>query len=329
MRTTCILFFVLSLSASAYAQTDAVEQVERRVVTVATPAGRQNMIVTRPVGAASRLPAILYLPWMDCASLAIPAEKRHGVQQIMKFLIERSGWVVGRIEKPGIGGSDGVCADTDFDAELAGYRAAFAALAADEWSAPGGLVVAGLSFSGGIAPLVADGRPVRGYLAMSTWVRTWFERLIEFERRRMFEAKTPPAELARRMRLYSELYAAYLNERLTPAQVTARRPALAAVWEGSGTHQYGRPASFFHQLQALNLEDAWSRVSAPTLVIWGDRDLAMHRIDHERLVSLVNGNRPGAATLKVVEGAGHDLAAGGVVPGAVFETITQWLKMLS
>lgn len=325
MRRLALTVLASMLSVPAYAQIDAVENVERRVVAVTAPAGTQRLIVTRPKGAATRLPAILYVPWMDCASLAIPAEKLHGAQQIMKFLVERSGWVVGRIEKPGVGGSDGNCPDTDFDTELAGYRAAFAALSGDEWTAPGGIVVAALSFSGGVAPLIADGRPVRGYLVMSTWVRTWFERLIEFERRRMTEAKTPPADLASRMRLYAELYAAYLNEQLTPAQVIARRPPLGAVWEGSGTHQYGRPAAFFHQLQSLNLEDVWSRVSAPTLAIWGDRDLAMHRADHERIVALVNANRAGAATLRVVEGAGHDLSVSRVVPPDVLDGMARWL----
>ena len=127
----------------------------------------------------------------------------------------------------------------------------------------------------------------------------------------------------------TELYATYLNQDLTPGDVIARRPALASVWEGSGTHQYGRAARFFQQLQALNLEQAWSRVAVPTLVMWGDQDIAMHRIDHERIVALVNRNKPGLATLKIVSNAGHDLAVAGQVPDDVFQVIEAWLTTVA
>ena len=326
----CVAGIVFGLSVSASAQPDAVEHVDRRVVDVTSRTGLvQKLIVTRPTGSTGRLPAILFVPWMDCDSLAIPEGRKHGAQLILEFLVEQSGFVIGRIEKPGVGGSGGVCADIDFETELAGYQAGFERLASDDWVAPGGLVVAAQSFSGGVVPLIAQGRAVRGYFVMSTWVRTWFERLLEFERVRMMRAGVEPATLAQRLRQYSELYAIYLNQQITPGEVIARRPQLAAVWEGSGTHQYGRAARFFHQLQALNLEDAWSRVAAPTLVMWGDQDIAMHRVDHERIVELVNRNTPGAATLKVVANAGHDLAVAKQVPGDVFDAIRSWLRAIA
>jgi pimeloyl-ACP methyl ester carboxylesterase len=324
------LGMLLASAASASAEPDAVQGVERQVVDVTSRAElTQKMIITRPQGATRALPAILFIPWMDCDSLAIPEAKRHGAQIILKFLVEQPGWVVGRIEKPGVGGSQGVCADTDFETELAGYQAAFGRLASNAWVAPGGIVVAAQSFSGGVVPLIAQGRPVRGYLVMSSWARTWFERLLEFERLRLVGEGTDPALLAQRMRQYSQLYATYLNERLTPGEVIARHPALTAVWDGSGTHQYGRPAQFFHQLQALNLEHAWSQVSVPTLVMWGDKDIAMHRIDHERIVSLVNANKPGAALLKIVADGGHDLAVNGQVPRDVLDAIAGWLGRIA
>src|SRR5687768_10120319 len=121
---------------------DAVRNVERKQLDVVSPAGvNQKLLVTRPNGATARLPAILILPWMDCASLAIPAGKQHGFQIVMRHLVERSGLVVGRVQKPGVGGSAGVCRDTDFDQELAGYRASFQALSRDPWVDPARVVV--------------------------------------------------------------------------------------------------------------------------------------------------------------------------------------------
>jgi pimeloyl-ACP methyl ester carboxylesterase len=328
--SVAVILFLIASSTPVSAPIDAVQNVERRVVDVKSRKGlTQKLMITRPNGTARPLPAILFVPWMNCDSLAIPEGRLHGAQIILKHLVEQSGLVVGRIEKPGVGGSDGVCADIDFDTELAAYQAAFQYLDTDPWVAPGGLVVAAQSFSGGVAPLISQGRSVRGYFIMSTWVRTWFERLIEFERLRMLQARVDPAILARRMRQYVELYAIYLTQQITPGEAIARRPHLSEVWEGTDTHQYGRAAAFFHQLQSLDLEHEWSRVSAPTLVMWGDQDIAMHRLDHERIVALVNANNPGAATLMVVPGAGHDLAVVGKVPQEVFQAIESWLRRVA
>lgn len=332
MRTA--LLFVTALvtgsvsnSFPPQAAEDAVRNVESKQLDVTTPAGlTQKLLVTRPNGATARLPAILILPWMDCASLAIPAAKQHGFQIVMRHIVERSGFAVGRVQKPGVGGSAGVCRDTDFDQELAGYRASFQALSRDAWVDPARIAVMGQSFSGGVVPLVPESGKAAGYLVVNSWVRTWLERLLEFERNLMLQDKTDPRTLAARMRAFSELYGAYLNERITPGEAIARRPQLAAVWKGEGTHQYGRPAAFFHQLQALNLEDEWSRVTTPTLVVWGASDIVMHRVDHERISALVNANRAGAATLHTVPRAGHTLTVEGEVPSATLDAIDRWLK---
>ena len=56
----------------------------------------------------------------------------------------------------------------------------------------------------------------------------------------------------------------------------------------------------------------------------------MHRVDHERVVALVNRNRPGAARLLTVPGMDHGLSApldagGRGLPGAVAVAILDWV----
>jgi pimeloyl-ACP methyl ester carboxylesterase len=116
--------------------------------------------------------------------------------------------------------------------------------------------------------------------------------------------------------------------------VIAERPDLASVWSDAPEHQYGRSARFHHQLQRINAARGWSGVVVPTLVMWGDADLIMHRSDHERLAALVNRNRPGAAELVVIPGANHGLAAPGPdgqphLPRAVPAAIRQFLDRLN
>jgi len=43
----------------------------------------------------------------------------------------------------------------------------------------------GMSDGGGFAPLVADGAPIKGYVVDAGWIKTWYEQMLEIERRRL------------------------------------------------------------------------------------------------------------------------------------------------
>jgi pimeloyl-ACP methyl ester carboxylesterase len=278
---------------------------------VTNPRGpRQRAVLTRSRGASGRLPAILFVPWMSCDSIESP-NPSPGIDSLLHRVAAESGWAFLRVDKPGVGDSEGVCADTDLDTEIAGSQAALAFLRAHPWVDSRRIVIMGHSFSGAFLPTVAGADPVAGYIFINSWSRTWMERLIEFERLQLEASGAAPADVSDRMRQFGEFYALFLEQQKTPAQVIAERPRLASIWTDEPTHQYGRPAAFHHQLQAINPARAWSQVSVPTLVMWGDADLVMHRSDHERIVAMVNRNRPGAASLVVVPGADHGVAVRG------------------
>src|SRR5258708_11205244 len=98
-----------------------------------------------------------------------------------------------------------------------------------------------------------------------------------------------------------EVHAAYLFDHLTPAEVMRRRPDLAGGWYDGPGSQYGRPARFYQQLQALDLAAAWGRIHVPALVVWGEYDFIMDRSDQEQIVRLVGPQ----ARLLVVPHADH------------------------
>jgi hypothetical protein len=88
----------------------------------------QRVIVSRPRGAGERLPAVFFIPWLSCDSVEVPEGRRGGSETLLYRIATESGLVLMRVEKPGVGDSEGVCSETDLDTELAGNRAAFAAL---------------------------------------------------------------------------------------------------------------------------------------------------------------------------------------------------------
>src|SRR5438128_6885376 len=226
-----------------------------------------------------------------------------GVNRLIQDVVRKSGGLVFRVDKPGAGDSEGDCAKTDLATELEGYRRAFAAFRKHPRVDPARVVLLGISNGGGFAPLVAGDAPVAAYVSVGGWSKTWFEHMIDLERRRIVLSGTEPAKVAALLKPLAELHAAYLFDRLTPAQVAERRPHLKGIWYEEPDSQYGRPARFYTQLQELDLAAAWGKVRAPTLVVWGDYDWIMDREGQEQIVRLVGP----AARLLVVPRADHGL----------------------
>jgi dienelactone hydrolase len=289
---------------------DRIDGVEIAYTHIDNPRGfRQRAIISRPAGVTTTLPAILFVPWLSCDSVESPTGQAPGIDELLYQVARESRWVMVRVDKPGVGDSEGVCADTDLETEIAGSRAALAWLRQHAWVDPSRVVLMGHSFSGAFLPLIAGETPVAGYIVLNSWVRTWMERLLEFERLQAEASGMAPAAVSERQRQLAEFYVLFLEQQKTPRQVIAERPELARVWNDAPEHQYGRSARFHHQLQRINAAGAWSDVAVPTLAMWSDADTIMHRVDHERLVAHVNRNRPGLAELIIVPGADHGLAA--------------------
>ncbi len=287
---------------------------------------RLRTIATVPRG-GGRLTAIFIAGWLSCDSVEVPPARMESTDQLIRDLITQSGAIVYRVDKPGLGDSEGVCATTDFTTELTGYQRAFAAMQKHPRVDPGRIVIVGISNGGGFAPLVAAGTPVLGYVTVGGWSKTWFEHMVDLERRRVVLSGTPPAQVAATLARLDEFHAAYLFDQLTPAEVMRARPQLRGVWYDEPDSQYGRPAAFYHQLQRLDLMAAWSTVRVPTLVVWGEYDWIMDRSDQELIVHLVNGDGVERASLYVAAKADHGLgtypdrkAAFDGAPGGAYAT---------
>lgn len=202
---------------------------------------RMRTIVSRPEG-LERGPAVLVVPWLSCASAETPADETDGMSRLIIDLVTRSGAHVWRVDKPGVGDSEGRCDQTDFTLELQVYRRAFQAMRADARTDSSRMVVVGISNGGGVAPLVPDS-PVAGYVSVGGWSGTWFEHIVWQERQRLESRRgdgvAAADELARWQRFQSEL----LIGGLSPGDIMDRHPELAPAWRWDRATQYGRPSA--------------------------------------------------------------------------------------
>src|SRR6266536_303139 len=188
--------------------------------------------------------------------------------------------------------------------ELAAPHAGLRALRGMAGVDPERIFLLGGSIGGALAPILAAEEPqgIAGVIAVGGFARTWYEHMLDIERRRLTLMGRPPAEVNAAMRGFAQFYTDYLLEHRTPAELLARRTALRPLWYDEPGHQYGRPAAYYHAVQALDVEAAWAAVAErgiPALVVRGEYDWIMGPAEAERAVEIVNARRPGLARLIV------------------------------
>ena len=273
---------------------------------VTAPDGKRlRTIITKPRNAKGKLPVIFVAGWLSCDSVEAPAGTKDASGLVFQSLARLPQFTLFRLDKQGVGDSEGVCAETDFDLELSGYRAAFRALKNYEFIDTNRVFILGISNGGGFAPLIpesqAEQQQVRGYISVGGWAKTWFEHMIEIERRRFALMGKRPAEVTEAMKRAMTLYYEWLIKGRPVGDIFKEQPQLADLWpEGKDhAHLYGRPLAFYQQLQKLNLAAAWSRVTAPTYALHGELDWIMSREDHQLIAAYVSANGEDAYAYEV------------------------------
>jgi dienelactone hydrolase len=129
---------------------------------------RLRTIVSVPDAQSRRFPALLLLQGGGCGSVDVPMAPAVGPAGLMRTIATQS-FVTMRVELSGVGDSQGPPCDTiGYRQELAGYRAALAALKRHPRVDPDRIVLLGLSLGGAFAPTLAREQPVRGIIVFGT-----------------------------------------------------------------------------------------------------------------------------------------------------------------
>jgi pimeloyl-ACP methyl ester carboxylesterase len=283
--------------------------------------------LTRPKNSNGKVPVLFFVGWLSCDSVEYAQGETDGFGALILRLIDQSGYATVRTEKPGVGESQGTpCDKSDFQGELEGYQAAFDSMSKYNFLDLDRVIVIGLSNGGGFGPLVPRRHPVRGYIAAGSWGRTWYEHMIENERVRLTGEGQSAAEVNDAIKVFTQFYDLYLIQGQTPGEVLRQHPQWKDLWYDSANGQYGRPAAFYQQLQALNLGRIWQDVDAPVLVIHGAKDTIMSRTDSLAIADTVNRVHPGKARYVEVEGMTHGFSVDMKFQADVVTTILNWSK---
>lgn len=258
----------------------------------------RRAIVTAPRGARQRRPAMLLVGGIGCYS--IDDVNAIDPYRTLAHDLSRRGIVVMRLEKSGIGDSQGpACATVDFAAEARSYAAALSALSADRRVDPQQVFVFGHSIGVTHAPLLAAAHRVAGVIGADGAGVTWNEYDLVNARRQIELSGASPAQADAAMLLKAECSARALVLQEPIEQLFQQRPECAEITPTPASQAY------MIQLAQRNPAADWSAVTAPVLFIYGDSDFLTSAADHERLAAIVNAAHPGNATLTIIEDLDH------------------------
>jgi dienelactone hydrolase len=290
--------------------------------------------VTKPK-TTGKLPAILFVSWLSCSSVEL---RNDNWSHMMRDVVEKSGFIMLRLEKPGVGDSGGIdCAECDLTRELNGYRVALSYLKNRPDVDTTRIILFGGSLGGTLTSVVGQGQNIFAYVTAVSVYKTWLEHMIELERRRLQLSGSTPAEVSALMNKYISFHSNYLNNKETPAEVIRNHPEFGPLWYDDPAHQYGRPAKFYHDANSLNFMETWSKVKAPVLIVAGELDWIMSLDDGRLLNESLNKKSPGQSTFYLAKGMDHHWAtypnaqaafdeANGVYAQEAVDFMVSWMK---
>lgn len=294
----------------------------------------RRVIVTVPK-TQGRHPAVLYINGIGCFSQESANLQSPDAQLL--YGLTRAGFVTMRVEKSGVGDSQGPpCASptVDLRAEQRGYLAGLEALKGYSFVDPDNVYLVGLSIGGVQAPLIAQQVRVKGIVVINTVIKPFLEYLIDTRRRQNLLKHLAYDDMERRLRANERCNHRLLIERETPEQILKDTPECADFIT------YPAPNTYMQQWAALNLAEVWKEVDAPVLVVYGTSDFVSTIADDPYLVDVINSFHPGHASLKSIPNMEHGLTkapsmeasigrSAGVLrefEPSVLEAIKEWLQ---
>jgi uncharacterized protein len=293
----------IALKARPLQKSDAYAVIYGSVVSRET---RLRTIVTRPKD-KEKHPALFLIQGVGSFSFETnPSAPGAYGRMIDDFT--RRGFVTMRVDKPGQGDSEGgPTRDIDFETELDGYRQTLKALKTLDFVDRENVIIFGHSMGGVMGPLLAAETPVKGIAVFGTVAKTWHEYTQENVRRQQALAGSSFAETDRDLRRDAAIDH-YLSQGLSPTEIAAAHPELKTRlddWYIEGKYLLGTHYSFFRQLAAKNLAEAWEKFGGHTLAVWGKSDFLSGEEDHALIARIINRAHPGRGVFLASDGIDH------------------------
>lgn len=295
------LVLLLSLLYAPHQSQPSVETFHR---SVQLDNASLDAILTRP-STPGKYPAVFIIGGLGCYSLA-DLKPDDPYTHLIDGLTKR-GFVTMRVDKNGEGKSGGPpCDSAQSDLQLAVHRsvAGLKALAGYDFVDRDRIFIFAHSIGpleGVLAAQKLDFQP-RGFLAVETIGRSWFEYSLDNARRQTLILGQGYDEADRAVRITERCQHRFLIDKRTPEQVVKEMPACQ-----DSVRTFGVSASYLQQIADLDLSAEWKKVDLPVLVTYGTSDPTTSSEESHYLVNMINSFHPGRAEYMEFAGMGHGL----------------------
>ncbi|MFD2245216.1 alpha/beta fold hydrolase [Pontibacter ruber] len=303
-------------------------------------------IIKKPKG-KGKYPAVFFIQGYGCNSIDnLPADNP---QRLLLDGLVAKGYAVYRMEKPGMGDSQGTqpCTEISYTEELAAFAAGLKELKQYDFVDTENIFLFGHSLGGNTAPLIAADEKVKGIIVYGITGKPWGEYLIELFREQSPMNGTDYVQVEEDMKTLLPLVYELMVLKKSPgelAQNAVYKPYLERRFDYDGRgHLFGRHYTFLQQLNDIPLNKAWKAANAHTLAIYGEADIPALNPDGAKLVvDVVNSYYPGKATYQFLPRTDHGfmevgtkedyrrLQSGAAVPARfnqkLVDLVDSWIK---
>jgi len=226
----------------------------------------------------------------------------------LAFLAAQQGFCVLRFELRGSGDSEGRdYRETDFQTELGDNLAALDFLYSRPEIDPKKVFVFGHSTGGIVAAWLAGQRPVSGLIVSGSIGRSYVERTLETIRLQGQLAGKTETEIDGTVKDYLVFFSSLLSGDPL-ATIVQKHPTLSRFVNQNQRIMDDRTLSYWHQQLNLNLASIYSKVRAPTLLLYNACDFITTRACHEWMKNVMNQAGNNQVSLRIIEEADHHYA---------------------
>lgn len=272
---------------------------------------RMRTIVTKPKKPGKH-PGFLFIQGFSPVSYDYVLSKATGdvstIDGPLLHAFADSGFVTLRVEKPGVGDSEGgPFAELDYQSEIGIYAEALKQLKSLPEVDPNDVFLFGHSMGASFGPMIAADNPVRGIAVYGAAARTWFEYLLDTLRYQGLVAGQSFEAADESARQGARLMALVMLEKQAPADVKESHPELAPLVDGyfPGGLFNGKTLDFWRQLNEINFASYWSRLDCNVLAVKGASDFVVYEVDHKLIADIVNRSHPGKGRFLIAPNSDH------------------------
>jgi pimeloyl-ACP methyl ester carboxylesterase len=272
---------------------------------------RMRTIISKPKKAGKH-PALMFIQGFSPVSydftLATSTGDVSSLDGPILYDFANSGFVTLRIEKPGVGDSEGgPFPGMDYTTELDIYRQALKQLKAHEAVDADNVFIFGHSMGGAFGPMIAAENPVKGLAIYGAAARTWFEYLMDTIRYQGLVGGGTFENADEIARLGAQLMALVFLENKAPAEVKVSHPKLAGLVDEffPGGLFNGKSLDFWRQLAQTNFASYWAKCNAHVLAVKGQADFVVYEADHKLIADIVNRAKPGYGKFLIAPNSDH------------------------